>query len=172
MRRRKTTRAKPLTNRVEGGRWVEVRRNGCQIAVVTTPPTHIPLPRILHPPFHAGTDREGHLVKRMHLEVLVFPLAVAGVPFIAFIALYPFDTVLWVKKGVDMLSPSLPLLVHQMEPAHLAGDDLITLRIIAVALQQLHVPLRLPILLLQEPLPVVLVPDLVRILVVGHGHDQ
>src|SRR5215475_5413507 len=45
-----------------------------------------------------------------------------------------------------------------MGPTHLASDDLVAVRIVDVLLEQLHVPLRLAVLLLSKAFPVVLVP--------------
>jgi len=67
-------------------------------------------------------------------------------------------------------------LVEQLGPAHLARDDLVSLRMIQILLEQLHVFLRLMVLLLEKPLPLVFIPDPIRLwLVRGHifvlGHS-
>ena len=45
-----------------------------------------------------------------------------------------------------------------MRPAHFARDDLVALRMIEILLEQLHVFLRLLILLLEKSLPLVFIP--------------
>ena len=59
--------------------------------------------------------------------------------------------------------------VEQLGPTHLARDDLVALRMIEILLEQLHVLLRLVILLLEKTLPLVLVPHAIGlVLVPGH----
>ena len=55
-----------------------------------------------------------------------------------------------------------------MVPAHLAGDDLVAIRVVDVALEKFHVLLGLAVLLLEEALPIVFVPDFVWLVGVGH----
>jgi hypothetical protein len=48
-----------------------------------------------------------------------------------------------------------------MAPTHFARDDFVPLRIVEIFFQQLHVLLRLLILLLEKPLPLVFIPSAV-----------
>src|SRR5712691_4513068 len=60
------------------------------------------------------------------------------------------------QQRIDFCAPVFS--IKQLCPAHFARDDLVASRIIQICFQQLHVFLGLLVLLLQETLPIVLVP--------------
>src|SRR5882762_4066094 len=46
-----------------------------------------------------------------------------------------------------------------MRPSHFSGDDLVSVWVVDVLLEQLHIAFGFAILLLKKPLPIVLVPS-------------
>src|SRR5437870_6294702 len=67
------------------------------------------------------------------------------------------QTPIFVQKGVNL---GAPIAVSQnLGPTHFSRDNFIALRVVDVILQQLHVFFRPLVLLLEEALPIVFVPD-------------
>src|SRR5215468_6037336 len=71
-------------------------------------------------------------------------------------------------KYIVIVAPLFGFVLTEMTPSHLARHDLIAVRVVDVFLEELHVFLRLLILLLEKPLPIVLIPSAVWI-VLGHN---
>src|SRR5439155_3721928 len=67
------------------------------------------------------------------------------------------NTPIFVQKGIDLRAPIA--ITQNLRPTHFAGDDFVALRVVDVLFQQLHVFLCPLVLLLEETLPIVLVPD-------------
>src|SRR5579864_441606 len=74
---------------------------------------------------------------------------------------------IFVQKSVDFRAPIVSS--GRVRPTHFAGDDFVALGVVDVLLQQIHVLFRSLVLLLEEPFPIVLVPDPVLFPIeVGH----
>src|SRR5215213_8931817 len=72
-----------------------------------------------------------------------------------------------VEHGIDFFAPILA--INELRPAHFTRDNLVALRMVEILLEQLHVLLRLLILLLEKTFPVVLVPSSFGAIVAGHA---
>ncbi len=112
-------------------------------------------------------QRERRLVQRVNLKAFRLRFARLGLA-IALALLRVRGAIFRLKKRIDALGPLLAVLVQQMVPAHLAGDDLVAVRVVDEALEEFHVLLGLAVLLLEEPLPIVFVPNFFRLVGVGH----
>ena len=72
------------------------------------------------------------------------------------------------QERIHFIAPVLAF--QQLRPAHFLRDDLVALRMVEVLLEQLHVFLRLMVLLLEKPLPLVLVPNSIGLMLIpGHA---
>ena len=72
------------------------------------------------------------------------------------------------QERVHFIAPVIAF--QQLCPAHFLRDDLVALRMVEVLLEQLHVFLRLMVLLLEKPLPLVLVPNSIGLMLIpGHA---
>ena len=67
------------------------------------------------------------------------------------------------ESRIHLLLPLARFAAEQMRPAHLPGDDFVALRMVHVFLDQIHVFLRAPFLLLEKAFPVVFVPNIVGV---------
>ena len=80
--------------------------------------------------------------------------------FFFVIAIFVFAHLLF-EHFFHFLGPALAIFVQQVGPSHLSRDDLITVRMIDILLEKFHILLSLPVLLLEEALPIVFVPNFV-----------
>src|SRR5262245_56317564 len=71
-------------------------------------------------------------------------------------------------ERIRIVAPFVAILLVEMAPTHLARDNLIPMWVVDIFLEQLHVFLRLLILLLEKALPIVFIPSALSI-VLGHG---
>src|SRR5205807_5131721 len=67
------------------------------------------------------------------------------------------DTPIFVQKGINLGAPIA--VSENLRPAHFPRDNFITLWVVDVLLQQFHILFRALVLLLEEALPIVFVPD-------------
>src|ERR1700730_9561676 len=76
-----------------------------------------------------------------------------------------------VQECIDFRAPIA--IAQNLRPTHFAGDDFVALRIVDILLQQFHVFFCALVLLLEETLPIVFVPDSFSIsLEVGHNRTK
>src|SRR6202011_3879696 len=69
-----------------------------------------------------------------------------------------------IRLKLDLLD-FLRRLVEQVSPPHLLRDDLITIRVIDVFLEQFHIAFCLAILLLEKSFPIVFIPSTLWLIV-------
>src|SRR5918993_1414056 len=69
---------------------------------------------------------------------------------------------LLLEARVDLFLPIASVTIQQVGPPHLPRNELISLRVIQIFLQQFHVAFGALLLLLKKSFPIVLVPNVIR----------